>query len=194
MNLDFSTISTLAKYKILSNAITPRPIAWVSSVNAQGVINLAPFSFFAPISSDPVVFSLCLSLKSDGELKDTLKNALSEKKATICMCESKNLKAMHLSSKELEFSQSEAVEFDIKMQSITPEYPPVPEGTQVAFFCEFFDLLEIGKSTKTLLLEAKGIFISDEIYNEELNFRLHNVGRVGKEYQISQQCIDPKIL
>ncbi len=194
MQIDLSSISALTKYKILSNAICPRPIAWISTVNQDGVINLAPFSFFAPMSSDPIVFSVCFGLKSNGDFKDTFKNIIKEKRATICMCDLKNIKAMHLSSEELDHQQSEASHFDIVMQSIHAHYPPIPKHTQVAFLCDFYDLLEIGNNTKTLLLEAKEFFIQDDLHNTEFDFRLQNVGRVGREYEIGQKYISPKDL
>lgn len=194
MQINLFGISPLTKYKILSNAVCPRPIAWVSTVSKDGVINLAPFAFFAPVSSDPVVFSLCFAFKSNGEFKDTLKNVIEERKATICMCDIKNIKAMHLSSEELDYHQSEAIAFDIPMQSVHQHYPPVPKNTQVAFMCDFYDLLEIGKNTRTLLLEAKEFFIDDAIYNPDFDFVLQNVGRVGREYQITQKRISIKEL
>lgn len=194
MQIDFSQISPLIKYKILSNSITPRPIAWIVTVSANGVINLAPFAFFAPISSDPVVFSICFSLKSNGESKDTFKNIMQEKKATICMCDVKNLKSLHLSSQELDSQISEALAFNIELEIKNPLYPPVPKFTQAAFMCDFFDILEIGKSSKTLLLEAKEFFIQDDLYNPSFDFKLKNIGRVGKEYQVSEKYIHSREL
>lgn len=194
MQIDFLQVSPLIKYKILSNAITPRPIVWIVTVNANGVVNLAPFAFFAPVSSDPIVFSVCFSLKSNGDLKDTFKNIIKEKKATLCMCDLKNLKSMHLSSQEVDSQISEASAFNIELEIKNPLYPPVPKFTQVAFMCEFFDILEIGKTSKTLLLEAKEFFIQDDLYDSNFDFKLKNIGRVGKEYQVSEKYIHSRDL
>ncbi|WP_104697230.1 MULTISPECIES: flavin reductase [unclassified Helicobacter] len=191
MQIDLATSSLLTKYKILSNSVTPRPIAWIVTVNNNGVVNMAPFSFFAPISTDPVAFSICFSLKSNGDLKDTFKNILEERRATICMCDMKNLKSMHLTSQEIDSQTSEALVFDIKLKVINPLYPPIPEHTKGAFLCDFLDILKIGKSSKTVLMEAKEFFIDDEFYNPNLDFRFDNVGRVGKEYQITTKAIKP---
>ncbi|PAF48160.1 hypothetical protein BKH46_02310 [Helicobacter sp. 12S02634-8] len=194
MQIDLNTSSPLMQYKILSNALTPRPIAWISTTSPQGVINLAPFSFFGPISSDPIILSVCLTPKSDGTPKDTLKNILETKKATICMCDEKNLKALHQTSAELEYEKSEAIAFQIELALIEANYPPIAQGSLLAFMCELYDVLEISQSSKTILLEAKKCFIDDTIYRPDLNFTLKNIGRNGKYYQPASTLLDPKSL
>ncbi|PAF50811.1 flavin reductase family protein [Helicobacter sp. 13S00477-4] len=194
MQIDFNQSSPLVKYKILSNSITPRPIAWTVTTSKNGVVNLAPFSFFAPISSDPIVFSLCLTPKSDGRPKDTLKNITDTEKAMICMCEEKNLKFMNQSATELEYDTSEATKFQIELEIINSNYPPIIKGTNIAFMCKLYDLPSIGKNSQTIFLEASNCFIDDKIYRQDLNFTLQNIGRVGKYYQLSSNLIDPKSL
>ncbi|PAF41328.1 flavin reductase [Helicobacter sp. 11S03491-1] len=194
MIVDFDQTSPLIKYKILANCITPRPIAWVSTIDQNGVVNLAPFSFFCPISSDPVVFSICFTPKSDGSPKDTFKNITETKKATICMCNQKNLKSLQDSAGELEYGISEAVKFNIDLEIIQNDYPPIIKNSQASFMCEFYDILEIGKNSKTILLESTKCFIDNKIYTQDLRFTLQNVGRVGKYYQLPGSLIDPKNL
>lgn len=53
MQLDFADLSPLEAYRWLASSVTPRPIAWVSTRSADGVANLAPFSFFQVISDNP---------------------------------------------------------------------------------------------------------------------------------------------
>jgi flavin reductase (DIM6/NTAB) family NADH-FMN oxidoreductase RutF len=61
-------------YKLLVGAVVPRPIAFVSSISPEGVGNLAPFSFFNAVSSDPPALVISVSRKANGEKKDTLRN------------------------------------------------------------------------------------------------------------------------
>ena len=62
-------------YKLMTGCIVPRPIAFVSSISADGILNLAPFSFFAGVSGDPPVICFCPMVRgSDGKKKDTLHN------------------------------------------------------------------------------------------------------------------------
>lgn len=182
MLLTFKDSTPLANYKILSNSITPRPIAWISTKSNAGVVNLAPFSFFAPICSAPVIFSINIMNKSNGDLKDTLLNAKLTKKATISTAQPQFLESLQQSSSELPFNISEAAQFNIPVSEVNADFPPMVQDSLVAFFCDFKDVLSLGSTQHTLLLEAKEVFIDDRIYNENLNFTLQNIGRVGKGY------------
>lgn len=173
----------LQAYKILSNTITPRPIAWVSTIFPNGRINLAPFSFFAPISVNPPIFSLCIMQKSDGSHKDTYKNIINTCKATISMCEHSHLQALHDTSTELAYNVSEANKFDIPLELLQSGFPPVPQGIKVAFMCNLYDVLELGEN-KSVLLEVDSFYIADELYSEDLNFMPTFIGRVGRIYKL----------
>ena len=78
MELDPHTLAQADRYKLLIGCIVPRPIAFVSSVSADGRLNLAPFSFFAGVSSEPMSLLFCPANKPDGSDKDTLRNVLPE--------------------------------------------------------------------------------------------------------------------
>lgn len=75
MEFDPAQIGQRATYKLLSGAIIPRPIGWISSISPDGVANLAPFSFFNAVGDDPphVVFS---TVRTGNHSKDTLNNVL----------------------------------------------------------------------------------------------------------------------
>ncbi|RPI03956.1 MAG: flavin reductase family protein, partial [Zetaproteobacteria bacterium] len=63
-----------ARYKLLIGLVYPRPIALVSTVNANGVLNAAPFSFFNVVADEPPLVMLSFNRRSDGAMKDTVKN------------------------------------------------------------------------------------------------------------------------
>lgn len=75
MEIDTSAISRADRYKLLIGGIVPRPIAFVATVDAEGRTNLAPFSFFTAVGSDPMMVMFCPANKEDGTEKDTLRNA-----------------------------------------------------------------------------------------------------------------------
>ena len=62
-------------YRLLTGAVVPRPIGWASTVNSEGVTNLAPFSFFTVVCVAPPMISLTIARNPDGSEKHTLKNA-----------------------------------------------------------------------------------------------------------------------
>ena len=88
MQLNFSDYSSSERYHLMTQTIVPRPIAWVltesdKSNNQQSNYNLAPFSYFTAISSDPAILMISLTKKTDGGDKDTLINILKNKKMVI---------------------------------------------------------------------------------------------------------------
>lgn len=66
------------RYKLLIGGVVPRPIALVSSMSRQAALNVAPFSFFCGVGSDPMTLLFCPAAKPDGDDKDTLRNVQSE--------------------------------------------------------------------------------------------------------------------
>ncbi len=182
MLLDISNSTPLANYKILSNSITPRPIAWISTISNAGIINLAPFSFFAPLCPTPMIFGVSIMNKSNGDLKDTLLNVKTTKVATICSVQRDFLESMEKTGKELPYNVSEADTYKIDTKNILDGYPPMVNGSLVAFFCNFKDILNFSEVCSTLILEASKVFIDDSIHTESLNFSVDNVGRVGRGF------------
>ena len=77
MELNPETLTVAERYKLLIGAVVPRPIAFVSTVSRDGRPNLAPFSFFNAVGSDPMTMLFCPANKLDGTEKDTLANARS---------------------------------------------------------------------------------------------------------------------
>jgi len=74
MDLDPALLEPRERYKLLIGCIVPRPIAFVSTISPDGRPNLAPFSFFNGIGSDPMTLLFCPANKADGSEKDTLRN------------------------------------------------------------------------------------------------------------------------
>lgn len=75
MFLDFSQVDPRQAYSWLASTVIPRPVAWVSTVSADGVHNLAPFSFFQMITGKPPTIMISPLVQRDGSLKDTVRNA-----------------------------------------------------------------------------------------------------------------------
>jgi flavin reductase (DIM6/NTAB) family NADH-FMN oxidoreductase RutF len=74
MQIDPAKHSTADSYKLLTNLVVPRPIAWVTSRSAAGLVNLAPFSFFNAVGSDPLYVVVSVGPNDKGEPKDTANN------------------------------------------------------------------------------------------------------------------------
>ena len=194
MRFDLSTDSSVNKiYKLMAQTIIPRPIAWVITED-NGVVNVAPFSYFIGLSSDPASVLISVGHKADGTPKDTLLNLRKHKKCTICMVEEKDLEKMHFSSKGLAHNESEAEAFDIGTAMMKEAFPPVIESAPVAYFCELNQEIDLGGGTTVpLVLNVKEIFVKDEVIidNEKLMISFNPVARIGKSYAFLGEEVSP---
>jgi len=183
-------------YKLMAQTIIPRPIAWVVTED-DGVVNIAPFSYFIGLSSEPATVLISVGHKSDGTPKDTLANIRKTKKCTICMVEEKDLQKMHFSSKMLDKDISEADEFDISTKKLKDDFPPMIEDVPVAYFCEFNQEIDLGKSqTIPIVLSLKEMFVDDRVITdkERLTISYNPVARIGKSYAFLGQEIDAPMI
>lgn len=100
MEIDPQETSQKNIYKILTGAVIPRPIGWISSISEDGIPNLAPFSFFNAVGEDPphVMFS---TVRTGDKNKDTLNNVLATKQFVVNMATEELVEAMNATSIEL---------------------------------------------------------------------------------------------
>ena len=194
MIVDYTNKELTQRYQLMAQTIIPRPIAWIVTQNKEGVLNIAPFSYFMGLSSDPATMMVSIGHKSDGSQKDTLKNIRQTKKCTICMVDEAHLEAMHFSSKELGENESEAVAFDIETKELVEGFPPMVTDVPSAFFCEFYQEIDLkGSTTIPLVVEIKAQFIDDKIISdkERITLDYSPLARVGKSYALLGKNITP---
>lgn len=189
MILDFSTLSESKKYSFMSNTIFPRPIAWISTED-EGIVNLAPFSYFSPLSSEPPLVIVSIAKKENTqELKDTLANILKHKVCTINFAHKELLQDLINSSEDLPHDVSECEQFNISTKSILDEYPPMVTDAKCALFCEFVKSVDIGSRYEPLILEIKHVYVDDENIDEKNHIHLENIGRVGMEFLVDARRV-----
>lgn len=196
MIFDFEKLEPLDRYKLMSQSIIPRPIAWIVTENS-GIINIAPFSYFTGLSSEPPTVVVSIGHKKDKSPKDTLNNIRKTKKCTICMVNEKNLEKMHFSSKELLKSDSEAEVFGIKTKRVFEDFPPMVEDVPVALFCELYQEIDLkGSKTIPLILEIKSQYVDEKAIKniDRLSIEFEPVARIGKSYALLGKKIEaPRI-
>lgn len=107
MHIDPSTTSSQDNYKLLTNLVVPRPIAWVTTQNSEGVINLAPFSFFNAIGSNPLYLVISIGNKDDGSPKDTAANIIANREFVVNLVTEDLLSAMNISAANFPAEESE---------------------------------------------------------------------------------------
>ena len=135
MQLDFADLSPLEAYRWLASSVTPRPIAWVSTRSADGVANLAPFSFFQVISDNPPTLLVNVNTRDDGSLKDSLRNAQSSGELAIQLVSFAQAEAMNDSAAILPHEVSEFAHCDIASQPCERIDVQRVVGAAVTFEC-----------------------------------------------------------
>lgn len=189
MLLDFSKLDTISIYKLISNTVTPRPIAWISTEH-NGITNLAPFSYFIPLSSEPPMLIVSIGKKEDGSPKDTLANFFKGSKVTINFVSNELKEMMNQSATSLSYAQSEFETFHITGKRILPDYPMMVEASKAALFCRFVKTMPIeGSETTPCLLLIEHAYYADDIIDTSLHVKLDNVGRVGSKLLVKGEII-----
>lgn len=133
------------RYGILTSLVVPRPIGWISTHSADGIPNVAPFSFFTALSSSPPLVGASIGFRK-GEPKDTLRNIRETGAFCVNVCSESLLEAMNLSSGEYPPSVDE-----ISLAGLTAAMGEVVDAPWVAespavLECEVFREVELGES------------------------------------------------
>ena len=195
MIIDFKNKTATERYNLMATSIVPRPIAWVMT---QGeVLNIAPFSYFTPISSTPPTMIVSIGHRADGTPKDTLRNLRESKKCVVCIVDEDHFASMHLSSKGLEPNQSEIDAFEIETEQVVEGFPPMPKGVKVALFGEYLQEVDLnGSPTIPVIIEIKHLYLDDKIISdrEKMSLEFDSIARVGRGYaKLSEELIPPVI-
>ena len=140
MQLDLATLGAAEAYRWLTSTVTPRPIAWVSTVSAAGVSNLAPFSFFQVICDEPPTLMVNVGLRPDGQAKDTVQNARTTGQLVIHLVSAELAQTMNATSASLPHDVSEIDQLGIA--TVPGSRVAVPRLAQapVAFECEVAEI------------------------------------------------------
>ena len=140
MRLDFSELPATEGYRWLTATVTPRPIAWVSTRSAEGIDNLAPFSFFQVVCDEPPTLMVSISRRDGDEPKDTLLNLRDNGELVVQLVSHAQAEAMNASSASLPRGVSEFERFGIAATSSERVKPLRVVGAPVAFECRVAEI------------------------------------------------------
>lgn len=169
---DFKDISSLNQSKLLTGGIIPRPIAWVSTLNDNGTVNLAPFSYFSIVAND--VLSIAFTRKQSKE-KDTLLNILKNKEAVVNSSSILNLEMVNASEINLPYGSSEVDHLNLStIASVQIETPSI-ECAEISYETKLIQHIPLtddeGKpKSDIVLLQVVGVRINEAIYDEAKNY------------------------
>lgn len=180
---DAETIGHHQAYRLCVGSIVPRPIAWVSSIDADGVTNLAPFSFFTLVNHYPPMVSISVGQR-EGRAKDTAANIEATKGYVVHTVVDGWEDAMNVSSAAFEPSEDEFVRAGLEKLSSDVVGAPRIAGVPVAMECTHETTLSFGDEWVThcvigrvLRWHVREDLLIDGKYIDP--YKLAPVGRLG---------------
>jgi flavin reductase (DIM6/NTAB) family NADH-FMN oxidoreductase RutF len=201
MIINFTTETPSSRYHLLTQTIIPRPIAWVLSENAPIVandtgdgitaagqassFNLAPFSFFNALCSDPPLLVMSIGKKPDGSVKDTRHNITSGRDFVVHIPSTSQAQAVSQSAANLEYGDSEALAGQLDLVAFPGCPVPRVADCHIAYHCRLYDVHEIGpqqqpKQQAIIYAEVVQLYMSDAVA----------VAADGR-YVVDAQALDP---
>lgn len=191
MELSPADLRAADRYKLLIGLIVPRPIALVSTISADGRTNLAPFSFFCGVGSEPMMLAFCPALDGQGQDKDTLRNALPPEEGgtgqfVVNVVTEAIARQVAAAAEELPYGHSE---FDLTGLTPAPSAvvaPPRVAQCPAAFECVTRQVVRtnpgLAASGNLVLGEVVHVHADEGLLNERLHTdaaKLAAFGRMG---------------
>lgn len=185
MEIDLSTSDQRDIYKLMIGCIVPRPIAWVATVDRTGNRNLAPFSFFNGIGSNPPALSISINHhtgRASGQ-KDTLRNILDQREFVVNIVTEATAAAMN----ETATTYPEGID-EFAVAGLTPApsltvRPPRVAESPVSFECSLHTTVPVGEGpgSSTLVIGLiRHIYIRDDVIDERGYIDIHRLEPVGR--------------
>ncbi|MEO9655048.1 flavin reductase family protein [Marinomonas sp.] len=185
MLFSFDQLNGNQRYHLITQTITPRPIAWIMTKNLAGSYNLAPFSYFAALSSDPALLVVSIGNKDQDTAKDTKLNLLRDKECVLHIPSVEWAHAVNDSAANLAYGESEIEKLGLSLCPFTEHFERLQEA-KVALHCRLYDVHNLGDSpTQALYLEILSLHVDDDLITQQAqrtfidNQKLNPLARLG---------------
>ena len=170
------------RYKLLAGFVLPRPIAWITSVGPNGVVNAAPFSFFNVFSEDPPLCMFAVNARPDGRVKDTLINVQHSGEFVVNLTDEPLARAMHDSSGDFPPDVSEPDYLNLKLAPSTRVAVPRLADAPWAMECKVWKTMNVKDNRHLIMGEGVNFYIRDELWDPATMRvhmeRYHPIGRM----------------
>lgn len=180
MHFNFSQLSSLERYRLLTSLVVPRPIAWVTTLDPQGRVNAAPFSFFNVFGSDPAIVVLGIGDRSNGEPKDTVRNISATGSFVVNTVTDALANQMVQTSFEYAQGESELTAVGLNTETSILVAPPRIAASPAALECTLVEIHLVG-ANRLIIGEVVHATIQDQYYDtDEKRVLTPAMGIVGR--------------
>lgn len=184
MIIDPADISTPKLHGYMLGAIAPRPIAFASTIDKDGHVNLSPYSFFNAFGSNPptLIFSPARRVR-DNTIKHTLENVMEVPEVVINVVSYKMVQQMSLSSTEYAKGVNEFIKSGFTEEKSLKVKPPRVKESPVQFECKVKDIIHTGEeggAGNLIVCEIVMVHVNDEVLDENQRIDQHKIDLVGR--------------
>lgn len=184
ITIDPSKVTMQEMYAYMTGAVAPRPIAFASTINKEGHVNLAPFSFFNVFSANPpiLIFSP-LSRMRDNSSKHTLENVLEVPEVVINIVNYAMVEQMSLASTEYDKNVDEFQKAGFTANNAVKVLPPLVAEAPVAFECKVVEVKTLGKeggAGNLIICEVIYAHVEESILDEHQAIDPHQLDAVAR--------------
>jgi flavin reductase (DIM6/NTAB) family NADH-FMN oxidoreductase RutF len=173
MQIDFSQLSSNEIYHTMTQTLVPRPIAWVLTDNGNGSHNLAPFSYFNAVCSDPPLLMFSVGLKPDGSDKDTLTNIREREKFVIHIPSVDQAETVTETARTLAHGESELALTQLTTTPFEGFSLPRIQQCKIAMACTLYEIKSLGATPQRLIFgKIEQLYLADEITTLDQKSRL----------------------
>ncbi len=148
-------------YQLFMGSLVPRPVTWVSTLNEDESVNLAPMSCFSAVNTRPPIVMISVG-EQDGNLKHTTENILREKEAVLHIPEFHELNDVHQSAGHYDRNVSETEALDLELRASETLKTPSLKKARVLMECTLHSVHEL-PSNHVLFLNVERLFIDDSL-------------------------------
>jgi flavin reductase (DIM6/NTAB) family NADH-FMN oxidoreductase RutF len=185
MELDIEGDHAGRAYPLLASLVTPRPIAWVTTLGPEGVVNAAPFSFFNMLGADPPIVGFCPGDRDDGTPKDTARNVRMTHEFVVNLVDESVAEAMNKTAAALPYGVSEITAAGLTTAPSSVVRAPRIAGAPASLECVEWGTLQIGNNRLIIGL-VKRVHVRDELYDPHTQRirteKLHVIGRMASPH------------
>ncbi|MCW3058676.1 MAG: flavin reductase domain protein FMN-binding protein [Capsulimonas sp.] len=180
MQFDLTGADSANAYRLLTSTVVPRPIALVTSIDTNGSINAAPFSFFNMVGSSPPVIALGVANRGAGIAKETRANIEREGEFVVNLVDEALAEAMNICAIDFPDGVSELPQAGLTASaSITIRTPRIAEAP-VSLECRIHSIFPIGDN-RIVLAEVVHLYIRNEFVDlERMHVRTENLKLIGR--------------
>ncbi|MBJ3777262.1 flavin reductase family protein [Acuticoccus mangrovi] len=170
---DFSQLEARERYKLLCAAVIPRPVAWITTLNAEGGVNAAPFSFFNVFADEPPLLIVGIGRRPESGPKDTVLNAEREGAFTVNLADTALAEKMVATAADFppEIGEAEAVGLAVA-DGVTQKIPYLKDAP-VVLECSVYEIRYLDVDRALLMGKVSALIARDGLF--DLDTRRLNV-------------------